>query len=144
MNLENRCLLYMLGIHYIFTCILISIGTDKWSWNKWKPQWLNVVITIKSMQNIQYTFKGIWHTFKRDNSVKFVFTPFWKGVHSKRKEFAPRGSKFFPFRVDFFSKRGWIGGKQAGSHKCGLACFEIAKKKKKKKKKKKICCIQSP
>ena len=30
--------------------------------------------------------------------------PFWKGVFSKRKEFAPRGSKFFPFRVDPFSE----------------------------------------
>ena len=28
--------------------------------------------------------------------------PFIKGVYSKRKEFAPRGSKFFPFRVDPF------------------------------------------
>ena len=27
-----------------------------------------------------------------------------KGVYSKRKEFAPPGSKFFPFRVDSFSK----------------------------------------
>ena len=42
--------------------------------------------------------------------------PFWKGVYSKRKEFAwkggyykrkefaPKGSKFFPFRVDPFSE----------------------------------------
>ena len=28
--------------------------------------------------------------------------PFWKGVNSKRKEFAP--SKFFPFRADPLSK----------------------------------------
>ena len=27
-----------------------------------------------------------------------------KGVYPKRKEFAPHGSKFFPFRVDYFSK----------------------------------------
>ena len=27
-----------------------------------------------------------------------------KRVFSKRKEFAPRGSKFFPFRVDPFSE----------------------------------------
>ena len=27
-----------------------------------------------------------------------------KGVYSKRKEFAPLGSKFFPFRVDSFSE----------------------------------------
>ena len=30
----------------------------------------------------------------------------WKGVYSKRKEFAPFWSKFFPFRVDHF-----LGGK---------------------------------
>ena len=27
-----------------------------------------------------------------------------KGVYSKRKEFAPKGSKVFPFRVDPFSE----------------------------------------
>ena len=31
-------------------------------------------------------------------------SPFWKEVYSKRKEFAPTGSKFFPFRVDPFSE----------------------------------------
>ena len=30
--------------------------------------------------------------------------PFQKGVYSKRKEIAPLGSKFFPFRVDLFSE----------------------------------------
>ena len=29
-----------------------------------------------------------------------------KGVYSKRKEFAPHWSKFFPFRVEYFSERG--------------------------------------
>ena len=29
---------------------------------------------------------------------------FWKGVYSIRKEFAPSGSKFFPYRVDPFPK----------------------------------------
>ena len=32
--------------------------------------------------------------------------PFWKGVYSRRKEFAPKGSKFFPCRVDSFQKGG--------------------------------------
>ena len=31
-------------------------------------------------------------------------SPFWKWVYSKRKEFAPIGSKFFPFRVDLYSE----------------------------------------
>ena len=30
---------------------------------------------------------------------------FWKGVHPKRKEFAPLGSEFFPFRGDPFPER---------------------------------------
>ena len=30
--------------------------------------------------------------------------PFLKGFYSKRKEFAPTGSKFFPFTVDPFSE----------------------------------------
>ena len=30
--------------------------------------------------------------------------PFWKGVCSKRKEFASRGNIFFPLRVDSFSE----------------------------------------
>ena len=38
------------------------------------------------------------------NSAKIILPPFWKGVYSKRKEFAPKGSKFFPFRVDPFQK----------------------------------------
>ena len=32
----------------------------------------------------------------------YTRNPFWKRVYSKRIEFAPKGSKFFPFRVDPF------------------------------------------
>ena len=32
---------------------------------------------------------------------------FLKGVCSKRREFAPFGSKFFPFGVDHFSVSAW-------------------------------------
>ena len=41
-------------------------------------------------------------------------------VYSKRKEFAPpgsKGSKFFPFRVDPSPEDGWFAGMQTGSHK---------------------------
>ena len=34
----------------------------------------------------------------------FLFAFFWRGVYSKRKEFAPGGSKFFPLRGNSFSK----------------------------------------
>ena len=37
-------------------------------------------------------------------------------VFSKRKEFAPSGSKFFPFRADSFPEGVWCAGKQKGSH----------------------------
>ena len=33
-----------------------------------------------------------------------TISPFWKGIYSTRKEFAPFGSKFFPCRVDHFSE----------------------------------------
>ena len=33
-----------------------------------------------------------------------VLPPFWTGFYSKRKEFSPIGSKFFPFRVDPISE----------------------------------------
>ena len=37
-------------------------------------------------------------------TLTIIFSPCAKGVYSKRKEFAPTGSKFFPFRVDPFQK----------------------------------------
>ena len=48
-----------------------------------------------------------------DNFVKIALSPFWKKVCSERKEFAPLGSKFFPFRVYSFPKGfGMWEGKQ--------------------------------
>ena len=43
-------------------------------------------------------------THSREATVKMVIVPYWKGIFSKWKEFAPRGSKFLPFRVDTFSE----------------------------------------
>ena len=47
--------------------------------------------------------------YKDDNLCDFLFAflrtkSLIKGVNSKRKEFAPTGSKFFPFRVDRLSE----------------------------------------
>ena len=39
------------------------------------------------------------------NLVNFVLSPFRKGIYSKRKEFTPSGSKFFPVRLESFSER---------------------------------------
>ena len=66
--------------------------------------------------------------------VKYDFVPFWKWVYSIRKEFAPIGSKFFPYRidpifigskflpcrVDSFLERAWHSLKQTGSHRSYL------------------------
>ena len=46
--------------------------------------------------------KGNRYTIKGGNSFKIVLPSLWKGVYSKREEFATMGSKFFPFRVDSF------------------------------------------
>ena len=37
--------------------------------------------------------EGNEYILQGGNSFKFVLAPFWKGVYSKRKEFAPDGSK---------------------------------------------------
>ena len=49
--------------------------------------------------------------YKVDNFYYFLFdflhsyqAPSEKGIYSERKEFAPKGSKFFPFRVDTFAE----------------------------------------
>ena len=43
-------------------------------------------------------------TNSEEATVKIDFVPFWKGIYSKRKEFAPIGSEFCPFRVDTFTE----------------------------------------
>ena len=47
---------------------------------------------------------------------------------SKRKEFAPKGSKFFSFKEDPFSEGIWCVKKQTGSHKRLSPLTEMAKK----------------
>ena len=57
-----------------------------------------------------YTFGKFSTAFTGDTILVtscFVFLymkPLLKRVYFKRKEFAPKGSKFFPFKVDLFSK----------------------------------------
>ena len=45
------------------------------------------------------------NSISEEATVKIVLSPFWKVVYSKRKEFAPFVSKFFPSRLDPFSDR---------------------------------------
>ena len=51
-----------------------------------------------------------------------MFVPYQKGVYSIKKEFAPTGSKFFPYRADLISEGDWCAAKQTGSHKSCLPC----------------------
>ena len=49
-------------------------------------------------------------------TAKIVLPPFWKMVLSKKEEFAPKGSKFFPLRVDPFSEVIWWSEEQTVNH----------------------------
>ena len=49
--------------------------------------------------------------FRGENSIRIGFVPFWKVVYSFRREFTPRGNKYFPNRVDPFSKGDWCAVK---------------------------------
>ena len=73
-------------------------------------------------------FMHYLYTFGEDNSFKVVLSLFWKRVSSKRKEFAPTGSKFFPFRVDTFPEGVSCAGKQTGRHKSYLPCKKNSRK----------------
>ena len=66
---------------------------------------------------------------------KIVFTSFWNGVYSKMKEFAPCGSKFFPFKVDPFSEETRTG-KQTESHKKNVSLLKYGRKS--------TICIKTP
>ena len=80
----------------------------------------------------QREFEGNWYTFKGGKSISIVLHSIWKGVYSKRKEFAPKevyskrkefapkGSKFFPFRADLFSEGPWCARKKQSKiwHPC--------------------------
>ena len=53
------------------------------------------------------------HLLSAEVTLPKLFVPLLKMVYSKRKEFAPLESKFFPFRVDPFSEGAWyVGNKQ--------------------------------
>ena len=69
---------------------------------------------------MHFKFSGEMIHGQGENSVKMIFGfPLKRGL-SKRKEFAPPWSKFFPFRKDPFSVEAWCAEKQSGSHKSCL------------------------
>ena len=66
--------------------------------------------------------------YKGDNFCDFLFDflhiePFRKEVNSKRKEFAPMGSKFFPFRVDPILEEGQNQFVKVSSHESQTNSF---------------------
>ena len=70
------------------------------------------ILIYSAWQWLNSNIKGNRRTFKRDNSVKTGRPPFRKGVYSKKKAFAPLGSKFFPFRIHSFWERTWCAEKE--------------------------------
>ena len=66
----------------------------------------DIVVGLNSLRRLY--IPGRFFFKKRDNFCDFLFgflrtRPVLKRVHSKRKELAPKGSQFFPFREDPFS-----------------------------------------
>ena len=58
--------------------------------------WLNEKCNLQNVWSLLLcNIKGNKYNFRGNNSVKFVLYLFWKGVYSKRKEFALHGSKCF-------------------------------------------------
>ena len=55
-----------------------------------------------------FRYEVQWHVQRESTRPKLFWLPFWKGVYSKRKEFAPKNS----FTVDPFSERDWCTGMQ--------------------------------
>ena len=58
----------------------------------------------KKKKTTRNCVKGDWYTCRTGNYVKICVYSFLQKVYSKRKEFAPIGSRFFPLRVDVFSE----------------------------------------
>ena len=64
----------------------------------------------------QLWLRGVDILSGKTNLLKWSFASPLKRVCSKRKEFGPLGSKFFPFRTDPFPEGIWCAEKQSGSH----------------------------
>ena len=58
-----------------------------------------------SIPNHDPFINGNWCTFSAGKSVKSFFVTLLKGVYSRKKDFAPIGSKFFLYRTDTFSEQ---------------------------------------
>ena len=70
---------------------------------------LKCTLVVFNFSSREMDTPGILTLLSRETTIvtcllSCTSSPFWKGVYSNRKEFAPRRSKFFPFRVDSFQK----------------------------------------
>ena len=90
----------------------------QFSFKLWTLSVYYVVIYCNNLQSLDCSVCNL----KGNGDKLLFFFPFWKRVYYKREEFAPLGSKFFPFRVDPFSEGDWCIGTQTGSHKSYLPC----------------------
>ena len=121
-----------LGKTKIDTSLKVQVGgvfgrlgkPTSWSWNscsqidlnmrlKWNLAWL-IKRICQTWYSLYFTVKssdfGEMMYLQGRQICQICFLPSWKGFYSKRKEFVPNGSKFFPFRIDHF--REGIGGRK--------------------------------
>ena len=76
-------------------CLVRSTLTFKWvskQSNRLKRAFMGSWVTWTFQECLlgwDVLIKGNGYTFRGDNSVNLVLSPFWKGVYTKRKEFTP-------------------------------------------------------
>ena len=99
-----------LGLHCLPSTFL-RVSRLQWV----KGDWIHVIDFPPFLHSGLFFRRGVSKKAKRDitknlsqlRNFLFAFqciSVFLKEVYSKRKEFAPNGSKFFPFKVDPFSE----------------------------------------
>ena len=81
------------------------------------PHFMIVLIPYINLLNFSWIIKCLFLRNMEPLSLRKIGffrgdTSRLKGIYSKRKEFAPCGSQFFPFRADPFSERVWCARKQ--------------------------------
>ena len=64
---------------------------------------MRLSITTSGLCHVKRCLKGKGYTFRGGDCQILCFAS-EKGIYSKRKEFAPTGSKFFPEREDPFQE----------------------------------------
>ena len=77
-------------------------------WTTRFVQTLRVHLFQGGMVNSAFNVKGDGYAFRRrEVTVRIVFLPIRKGVHSEKNEFLHLGYKFLPFSVEAPSRGPW-------------------------------------